>query len=356
MKLLASITYGKNISEYILRSLVDSARVNQVYVVSDLDVPQISRVEVYRTPRWLSSPFHKVTLRGILRVASRFMLMLYLTLTKRPDIIVGFNIFPQTICAFTCARLSRKPAIVCIGDWPGIWRARRKLLPILKRCDAITTTGSKSREYLIRQGIKANRIFALHRSKDTERFHPIPMPKKYDLLFMGRLAPAKNLETLLRVVSEVRALKRDLRVAIVGDGYLRDSLEQMAIQLGITDNLEFPGASDKPEYYYNCSKILMLTSHYEGMPNVMLEAMACGVPCVVPDVGDITDAAIDGVNAIVIREPYDIPGFTSAIIKLLDDKEFYNRLSQNTRKVVMDRYSLKNATDTWDKIFASLER
>ena len=354
MRLLASLSYGRNVSEYILRSLVDSERVSQVYVVSNRDMPQIPKVEVFRTPRWLSSPFHRVTLRGILRVTAHFLLMLYLTMTKRPDVILGFNIFPQAIYAFTCARLRRKPAIVCIGDWPGIWQVRRTLFPILKHCDAITTTGSKTREYLINQGIKANRIFARPDPKDTERFKPIPMSKKYDLLFMGRLAPAKNLDTLLRVISVVRELKRDLKTAIVGDGYLRDSLEQLATQLDITNNVEFLGASDNPEYYYNCSRVLILTSHYEGLPNVMLEAMACGIPCVVPDVGDITDVAIDGVNAVVIKDPHDIPGFANAIIKLLDDNEFYHRLSQNTRQVVMDKYNLKIATDTWDKILNSL--
>jgi len=354
MKLLASLSLGRNISEYILRSLVDSERVSQVYVVSNRDMPQVSKVEVYKTPRWLSSPSNRVTLLGILRVATHFLLMLYLTMTKRPDVIMGFNIFPQTIYAFTCARLRRKPAIVCIGDWPGIWRARRKLLPLLRRCDAVTTTGSKTREYLIRQGIKADKVFALHRPKDTERFRPIPIPKKYDLLFIGRLAPAKNLDTLLKVISAVRELKGDLKAAIVGDGYLRDSVEQLATQLDITNNVEFLGASNNPEYYYNCSRVLILTSHYEGLPNVMLEAMACGVPCVVPDVGDITDVAIDGVNAVVIKDPYDISGFTSAIIKLLDDKEFYHRLSQNTRQVIVDEYSLKGTTDTWNEILSSL--
>ena len=356
MKLLVSINYGKSITEPLLQSLVNAKEVSLVYVVSDTDALQIPQVRWYRTPRWLRSPFHKVTLRGILRVVAHFMLMLYITLTKRPDVIVGVHIFPQAVYAFICARVIRRPVIACIGDWPGIWRRRRLLIPMLKRCDVVSTTGNRTREYLAKEGISEGKLYERPDPRDLERFHPCSLPKIYDLIFVGRLMPAKNLDILLKAIAEVRKVKGNLKAGIVGDGYLRGSLEGLVERLAITDNVEFIGFRENPEYYYNSSRIFVLTSYYEGLPGAMLEAMACGIPCVVPNVGDITDVAINGLNAMVINDSYDVYGFTRAIIKLLNDEQFYQSLAHNTRQMVEEKCSLDAVTTIWDRMLGSIKQ
>ena len=350
MKILASINYGRGISKPLLQSLVGSRLVSKLIVVSDLAVLQIPGVKWYSTPKYLKSPMYKVTFRGILRVVTHLLFMLYLTVRKKPDIIIGFHIFPQCVYAFICAKLFRKPVIACIGDWPGIWRIRRILLYLLRHCNLVTTTGSITREYLIKQGVEQERIYARPDPTDTQVYKPSDSPKIYDLIFVGRLSPEKNVGALLKVIDQVRRVKTDLRAGIIGDGYLRESLQQMSMNLGITNYVEFLGYKENPEYYCNSSKILILTSLHEGLPRAMVEAMACCTPCVVPDVGDITDAAIDGFNALVIKDPHDVQSYTNAIIRLLDNADLYYTLSKNARIIAEKKYGLSSATEAWDRI------
>lgn len=349
MKLLISINYVEIMNEQTLQPLVDSEKVSRIYVVHDLDVPQMKKVERYATPQWLSSPVHKLTIRGIVRSAWHFMLMLYITMTKNPDAIIGFYIFPHALYAFICGKISRKPAIAYIDDWPGIWHLKRSLIPVLKHCDIIATTGTKTKDFLLKQGINKNKLFILPDSIDIERFKPLPQPRKYDCIFVGRIAPSKKVDTLLRVIAKVKKSKNNLTVGIVGDGPLIDSMKTLAVQLGVMDNVKFLGFRKNPEHYYNSAKIFILTSYYEGLSMAMLEAMACGIPCIVPDVGDMTDGAVDGVNAIVIDDPYDVNGFATAIIRLLNDDELYKKLSENT-KIVREKYCYESATKAWKEI------
>lgn len=354
MKLLVSINFNRIMNEQTLRPLINSDRVTRIYVVHDIDVPQMPKLERYNTPKWLYSPGHRLTLRGVIRTLWHFLLVFFIAIIKKPDAIVGFYIFPHALYAFICGKILRKPAIACIVDWPGIWHLKRRLIPMLKHCDVITTTGTKTQEFLLKQGVNKKKLFILPDSIDIERFKPLFLPKNYDIIFMGRIAPAKNVDTLLRVIAKVKKSKSNLTVGIVGDGPLMDSMKTLAAQLGITDNVEFLGFRNDPEQYYNSAKIFVLTSYYEGLPMAMLEAMACGIPCVVPDVGDITDAAINGVNAMVIDDPYDVNGFADAIISLLNNAELYKKLSENT-KMVREKYWYESATKAWNGILDSLK-
>ena len=354
MRILTSINYGKGISEPLLRSLVNCALVSEVVVVSDFPMLKIPGVEWHSTPRWLKSPMYKVTFRGIIRTFTHFLFMIYLSLVKQPDVVIGFHIFPQCVYAFICAKLLRKPVVACIGDWPGIWRKRRKLIPMLKSCSLVTTTGSRTRKYLIQRGIQETKVYARPDPTDTQRYKPADFPKSYDLLFIGRLSPEKNIETILKIVTSLKQLKTELKVGIIGDGPLRDSLRESSINLGIGNCVEFLGYKENPEYYYNVSKILILTSLHEGLPRVMVEAMACRIPCIVPAVGDITDAAIDGYSALVIQEPKDEQGYITAIITLLNDSRLYNKISQHARIIAEENYSLGSATEAWERILRLL--
>src|SRR5690625_7705202 len=97
-----------------------------------------------------------------------------------------------------------------------------------------------------------------------------------------------------------------------------------------------------------------MPSMSEGLPTAMLEAMACGCVPVVSDVGNVTDAAHHGVNALVISEWSDIQSFTSAVQKLLNDEPFRNRLAMNGRQLVVDKYRPEKQAEVVDDILTYL--
>ena len=112
------------------------------------------------------------------------------------------------------------------------------------------------------------------------------LPKKYDLIFVGRLVENKGINLLIKAVSKLRAKNEKLKVLIVGGGPLEGELKSKIKSLKLQDTLMLYGrAKDSLEIarLLNESKILVMPSYNEGGPRVVVEAMACGVPVVSTD-------------------------------------------------------------------------
>jgi glycosyltransferase involved in cell wall biosynthesis len=111
---------------------------------------------------------------------------------------------------------------------------------------------------------------------------------------VGRLDPIKGHEVLLRAVAPIAAEAR-LRVVFVGTGPddYREDMAALATQLGIADRVVWAGPRTDMPAVYAAMDLLVSASHGEGFSNVIAEAMACGVPCVVTDVGDSADIVGD---------------------------------------------------------------
>lgn len=124
-------------------------------------------------------------------------------------------------------------------------------LNLTKHFDSVTTTGTKTKEYLIRNGIGKNIIDILPDSVDMDRFHPDSVGKKYDLVTIARFDPAKKLDNFLQIVAKVKAKKANIKVALVGDGPLKNRLTILSQELNIENNVDFVGYKDNVEYYYN---------------------------------------------------------------------------------------------------------
>ncbi len=102
------------------------------------------------------------------------------------------------------------------------------------------------------------------------------------VLAAGRLAPQKDYPTLLRAFAEV-ARSRSARLVILGQGPERESLLELAARLGIEDRFDLPGFDVNPFRYMARASVFVLSSRYEGFPNVLAQAMACGAPVVSTD-------------------------------------------------------------------------
>jgi len=99
------------------------------------------------------------------------------------------------------------------------------------------------------------------------------------ILGVGRLVPAKDFPTLLKAFAHIRA-KRPARLIILGEGRERQTLEKLATELGIASDFSLPGFVDNPYAYMSRATIFVLSSLLEGLPNALIEALACGCPVV----------------------------------------------------------------------------
>jgi colanic acid/amylovoran biosynthesis glycosyltransferase len=167
-------------------------------------------------------------------------------------------------------------------------------------------------------------------------------PAPFELISVGRLVEIKAYPLLLEAVAQLRGQGRDVRLTLAGDGPDRSSLEAHARQLGIADRVVFAGWKDQTalrELYLN-SDLSVLSSFAEGVPVVLMEAMATGVPCVAPCINGIPELIRDGIDGLLFTAS-DVQGMVTAIGKLIDDPALRHRMAESSPLRVADKYNLQ---------------
>lgn len=356
MKLLVIMKLLNDGLEHHIRPKSEMDKVEEIGIVRDFHGPKLPKVTYYSPPKLI----RKFT---VVNIIWKLLVSICLSLIKKPDIIMSYFMFPHGIIAFITAKVTKKPishSVIHINEMAvlGIFFSELHIT-ILKHCDIVTVTGSKTKDKLIRHGVDPNKIYILPHAIDDKKFYPANVPKKYEVLYLGRLTPRKHVDIILKAIQKVKIIyKEDIKVCIAGgvsEGTYKNDLKNLCKELGITENVEFVGYISDTSYYYNISRIYILASEGEGLPFTMIESMACGVPVIVTDVGDVIDVAKNDVNAIVIKNHTDVEAFTNAIIKLLDDKQYYNMLRENTLKEVKKNHLKKNVSETWGEIYKRLD-
>ncbi len=170
---------------------------------------------------------------------------------------------------------------------------------------------------------------------------------------ISRLRYEKGIDVLLqawRLVQEQLPPVQRARLIIVGDGPLQSKLEYMAEALGIADSVEFAGLqSDVPAQLHR-GEVAVLPSRWEGMPNAVLEAMACGLPCVATRMSGSEDIIQHGVNGLLV-ESEDYQGMAQALLTLLRDPALAQKYGHAARESVEKYYSLERITDIYVDLY-----
>jgi glycosyltransferase involved in cell wall biosynthesis len=164
---------------------------------------------------------------------------------------------------------------------------------------------------------------------------------------VGRLVEKKGFDTLIRAWPSVVAAVPGARLRIVGDGPCRASLRRLAQSLGLAGHLEFAGALPEGETLRAIADADMLVlpsrrmadGDRDGIPNVILEAMALGVPVVTTDAGAAGEVVADGVSGILLPCPVDPDALAAAVARLAQDANLRATLADNARALVRERFS-----------------
>lgn len=171
------------------------------------------------------------------------------------------------------------------------------------------------------------------KAKDDEKKY------NFDLIFLGRMSYPKNPQRLIKIISEVVKEKPQVKVALVGSGELDDQVKELITLNKLEKNIEFYGFLPNPYKILISSKIMIMTSRYEGTPMCALEAISCGLP--------IISTKTDGLKEIVINNE---TGFLSdddneiveRIIYLLEDEMTYEQMKKNVLKFNKDINNFEN--------------
>lgn len=137
------------------------------------------------------------------------------------------------------------------------------------------------------------------------------------ILGVGRLTRAKDFATLIRAFARVHA-QRECRLVILGEGELRGELEQLVTSLGIQDSVQLPGFSENPFAWMSRVRLFVLSSQWEGLPNVLIQAMACGAAVVSTDCPSGPDEILEGDKWGRLVPVGDVEALAVAIAVTLD--------------------------------------
>ncbi len=207
---------------------------------------------------------------------------------------------------------------------------------VFKKADRIVvTTEAMRKDVSLRVKGAENKLVVIPNYVDTDVFRPLNVSKDPDtIIFIGRIAPEKNLEVLFEAI---RLL--NVRLRIIGEGRLRPHLQQKFADM--ENRLIWEGGIPNfqlPEYI-NGATAFILPSIYEGHPKALIEAMACSIPvigCDSPGIREIINSENNGLLCAT-----DQQSLRTAIIRVMNDREFAKMIAINAREFVMDNYSLQ---------------
>jgi len=211
-------------------------------------------------------------------------------------------------------------------------------------------------------GVKPRNAVLLENGIDTEEFtrrtsvadakERLGISQECTLIgAVGRLSPEKAFDVLLRSVSEICTAGHDVRLVIVGEGNDRVRLEALAAELQIADRVTFAGWQSETRGYFEAFDIFALSSLREGLPNVLLEAMALEVPCIATRIAGIPKLIQHGENGMLV-DAGDQAGFTRGLLNLIENPIRRGELAFAGRRTIESRYSfasrMKKLSEDYD--------
>ena len=223
----------------------------------------------------------------------------------------------------------------------------KRLLKIISQFDIIITMGTRAAKYFHGKGISTD-FHVLSGGIDKAYFRLAEKIPSYDLIVTGRIVEVKRVDVFLQTVKLVADKIPEVKVLIVGNGKLLTELKQLARELNLDRNVHFVGYQKDVENWLQQSRIFVLTSDSEGLSLSLMEAMMCGLPAVVSNVGDLGDLVKDGVNGYLVSRRCP-EKFAARIIELLTDKNKLKTFSLAARTSALN-YSTQAATAKWDHI------
>jgi glycosyltransferase involved in cell wall biosynthesis len=167
---------------------------------------------------------------------------------------------------------------------------------------------------------------------------------------VGRLSPEKGFDLLIRAVARLRQAGGDLHLWIAGDGPAAESLQRLIDELGCRDCIRLLGHVADPKLLFEAMDAFVLSSTREGLPNVVLEAMAMETPVIATRTAGVPMLVSDGLTGLLV-EPGSVDCLTEGIARLCTDELLANRLAQAARSRIEDQFSFARRMEKIVRIY-----
>ncbi len=282
----------------------------------------------------------------------------------RPDVVVSF-MTSTNVLSVLAAKPLKIPVIVSERTSPEVdrvarpWRYLRKYA--YRRASVVVTQTRRTAVWLRKEipgatvEVVANPVHVeSEQSADAAAQVALTTCNGYNVvLAAGRLSSEKGFDLLLRSFASLESRLPDWRLAIFGEGPEDSALRELSRQLRISDHVVFPGFSRTLHHVMRRSQLFVLSSRYEGMPNVLAEAMACAVPCVSFDCPTGPAELISHNHNGLLVPAQDVPSLAIAMDSLMGDSELRRRLGSAAQESVRI-CSLESIAGEWNALLTRI--
>jgi len=219
----------------------------------------------------------------------------------------------------------------------------------LPRYETVICVSHDLRDRCLEIGVPQDRCVLIENAIDTDEFARRTdgtdakrqlgvAPNRLVIAAVGRLSAEKGFDLLIRAAVRLFESGIDGQLLIAGDGDAAQALQSLAAELGVADRVRLLGYLSDPRPLYEAADVFVLSSLREGLPNVVLEAMALQVPVVATRIAGVPRLISDGETGVLV-EPGSVPELAAGLARLLDAPAARPRLAAAGRRMVVEYFS-----------------
>lgn len=242
---------------------------------------------------------------------------------------------------------------------------------LLKEYDAVIAVSNEVAKSTLRwYFVDKRNVYIVYNGVETDLFRPDQEQRRNTrktlailneekvLLFFGFVTKQKGLHLIIKALPTILKNNKYVKLMIVGEGEYLDEARLMLKQSGLENYAIFTGHIPHKDasHYINASDIFVMpTLRQEGLPFALIEAMACQKPVIASRIGGIPSVIVDGINGLLIS-PGDVSALAEKVISLLNNKNLSDKLAENARKKVIQKFSHYNMIEGTIKVFEMAQR
>jgi glycosyltransferase involved in cell wall biosynthesis len=287
----------------------------------------------------------------------------------KPEVIHTHNTLPF-LDGTLAGRITKVPVLIHTDHARSFPDKRRYMVVeriLSKIVDKIVAVSEHTKKNLIHyEKINPKKIDVIHNGIDGQKYKVdvdrkqikkvFGVENKNPLLGLGvRLTPQKGITHLIRAVSVLKEEFPDIGVLVAGEGFLLENLKREANVLGVSESIRFIGPRTDMNEILSILDVYVLPSLWEGLPLVILEAMAAQKPIVATNVGGTSEIIQNGENGILVP-PKDTVRLAEELTALLKDRNRMSRIAFHANRCFLDQFSVKIMTEKYKKLYLSMVR
>lgn len=267
------------------------------------------------------------------------------------------------------ARRAGVPVVAVSRGWTGETFKVRCYEALDRWClrwmDRVVCVSQGQAEKVFRAGVPPHKVIVIHNAICANRFTHLDAGHRQHLLAMferpvnrvviaaGRLSPEKGFAVLVEAAARIAASSASVGFVLFGDGILRKDLENRIRQAGLAGSFVLAGFRNDLDRFLPFADLLVQSSYTEGLPNVVLEAFAAGVPVVATPVGGTPEVVEDGVNGLLVQ-PGDSIALANGILEVLACDQRRRQMGQRGRECVRRHFTFAAQAAAYQRLFAEL--